>query len=173
MRLLADENFPRPLVEDLRANGHDVRWARTDYAGWSDIRILDRAESESRIVLTLDHDFWQIALQRRVPLKQSGVVLFRAHPAIATNLRPLIKAFTRANRLGSDTSASSRQTESRCCLLAENDAACFFRSPRALSCSSRFRPVTRRRRSMPAPRPHPASESPEEPRRLAGRLPGR
>lgn len=28
-RLLADENFPKPIVEALRAEGHDVLWART------------------------------------------------------------------------------------------------------------------------------------------------
>jgi hypothetical protein len=27
MRLLADENFPKPIVEALRASGHDVLWA--------------------------------------------------------------------------------------------------------------------------------------------------
>jgi len=68
MRLLADENFPKPIVETLRADGHDVLWARTDLAGTSDVSLLDRAESEARIVLTLDKDFWQIAVQRRSPL---------------------------------------------------------------------------------------------------------
>jgi hypothetical protein len=33
MRLLADENFPKPIVEALRADGHDVLWARADLAG--------------------------------------------------------------------------------------------------------------------------------------------
>ena len=54
MRLLADENFPKPIVEELRAEGHDVLWARTDLAGARDIVLLDLAESEARIVLTLD-----------------------------------------------------------------------------------------------------------------------
>jgi predicted nuclease of predicted toxin-antitoxin system len=65
MRLLADENFPKPIVEELCAAGHDVLWARTDCAGWKDVALLDAAESEKRIVLTLDKDFWQIAIQRR------------------------------------------------------------------------------------------------------------
>ena len=73
-------------------------WARTDCAGWKDPILLDLAESESRIVLTLDKDFWQIAVQRRVPLKQSDVVLFRAHPAIPVNLDPLARTFVEANR---------------------------------------------------------------------------
>jgi hypothetical protein len=52
MRLLADENFPKPIVEGLRADGRDVLWARTDCAGWKDVVLLDLAESEARIVLT-------------------------------------------------------------------------------------------------------------------------
>ena len=98
MRLLADENFPRPLVEVLRADGHDVLWARTDCAGRKDVLLLELAESQARIVLTLDKDFWQIAVQRRIPLEQSGVVLFRVHPATPENLEPLVRAFVETNR---------------------------------------------------------------------------
>jgi len=98
MRLLADENFPKPIVEVLRANGNDVLWARTDCSGWKDAALLDFAESEARIMLTLDKDFWQIAVQRRVPLEQSGVALFRVHPAIPENIEPLVRAFIEANR---------------------------------------------------------------------------
>lgn len=96
MRLRADENFPKSLVEALRCEGHDVLWARTDCAGWRDDVILERAEAESRIVLTLDKDFWQIALQRRIPLRQAGVVLFRAHPATPQVLSPLVHTFAGA-----------------------------------------------------------------------------
>lgn len=97
MRILADENFPKPVVEALRAEGHDVLWARTDHAGARDVVLLDLAEAEARIVLTLDKDFWQIAVQRRSPLKQSGVVLFRVHPATTERLAPLVRAFIAAD----------------------------------------------------------------------------
>jgi hypothetical protein len=50
-------------------------------------------------VLTLDKDFWQIAVQRRIPLEQSGVVLFRVHPATPGNLEPLVRALVEANRV--------------------------------------------------------------------------
>lgn len=72
MRLLADENFPEPFVGTLRAGGHDVLWARTDLPGTSDVALLDLVESDARIVLTLDKDFWQIAVQRRSPLEATG-----------------------------------------------------------------------------------------------------
>ncbi len=99
MRLLADENVPNPIVDLLRAEGHDVWWARTDLAGTSDVGLLELAESEARILLTLDKDFWQIAVQRRSPLEKSGVVLFRVHPATAEKLAPLVKAFIEANQM--------------------------------------------------------------------------
>ena len=85
MRLRADEDFPKPFVDVLRSSGHDVIWART--------ALLEFAESESQILLTLDKDFWQIALQRRSPLESAGVVLFRVHPATTPKLAPLIQAF--------------------------------------------------------------------------------
>ena len=97
MLLLADENFPKPAVESLRDVGHDVLWARTDLSGAGDINLLDFAESAERILLTLDKDFWQIAVQRRNPLEKSGVVLFRIHPATPANLKPLVDAFIAAN----------------------------------------------------------------------------
>jgi len=98
MRILADENSPKSAVEMLRAAGNDVLWVRTDCPGWKDSALLELAEAEARIVLTLDKDFWQIAIKRRVPLRQSGVVLFRAHPATESKLEPLVNAFLKAGR---------------------------------------------------------------------------
>ena len=97
MRLLDDESFPKPIVEALRTDGHDVLWARTDLAGARDVVLLDLAESEGRIMLTLDKDFWQVAVQRRSPLEQSGVVLFRVHPATPERLAPLVRALGEAD----------------------------------------------------------------------------
>jgi predicted nuclease of predicted toxin-antitoxin system len=60
MLLLADENFPKRIVEMLRSSGSNVLWARTDCSGRKDAALIDFAESEARIVLTLDKDSWQI-----------------------------------------------------------------------------------------------------------------
>jgi predicted nuclease of predicted toxin-antitoxin system len=98
MRLLADENFPKAIIDSLRADSNDVLWARTDYSGWKDTALLNLAESQARIVLTLHKDFWQIAVQRRVALERSGVVLFRIHPATPENLGPLVRAFIQAEK---------------------------------------------------------------------------
>ena len=81
MRLVADENFPLPTIEALRQAGQDVTWVRTDHPGATDTWLLDLAEEEGRVLLTIDKDFWQLAIQKRRPLDRSGVVLFRIHPA--------------------------------------------------------------------------------------------
>jgi hypothetical protein len=49
MRVLADENFPKPAVEMLREDGHDVCLARTHCTGWKDAKLLELAEAESGI----------------------------------------------------------------------------------------------------------------------------
>jgi predicted nuclease of predicted toxin-antitoxin system len=78
---LADENLPRPTVESLPRQGHDVLWVRTDCPGLADRVLIERAEADDRLVLTLDKDFWQLALQRD-GLRHCGVILFRVHPVV-------------------------------------------------------------------------------------------
>jgi predicted nuclease of predicted toxin-antitoxin system len=64
MRLLADENFPLPTKRHCARLGNGVDWARTDAPGAKDAALLDAAEQEGRILLTLDKDFWKVAAQR-------------------------------------------------------------------------------------------------------------
>ncbi|MGO8879227.1 MAG: DUF5615 family PIN-like protein [Desulfomonilaceae bacterium] len=54
MKLLANENFPREVIEALRQDGHDVIWVRTEFPGVSDGEVLAYAEAENRIVVTFD-----------------------------------------------------------------------------------------------------------------------
>jgi predicted nuclease of predicted toxin-antitoxin system len=91
MRLLADENLPKATVQALRHDGHDVPWARTDHPSERDSVLLDIAETECRILLTLDKDFWQLALQRRQPLVKAGAVLLRVHPAVPDAVTALVR----------------------------------------------------------------------------------
>lgn len=67
-RLLADENFPRPVAAELRRLGHDVveliEMGLSDQ-GVSDAAVLDAATVEGRAVLTLDRrDFARLHLER-------------------------------------------------------------------------------------------------------------
>lgn len=91
MRFLADENFPKPVIDQLRREGHDLLWAGTDFPSTADKWLLERAEEVGRIVLTLDQDFWQLAVQRRRQLRRSGVILFRVHPATPERVETLVR----------------------------------------------------------------------------------
>jgi predicted nuclease of predicted toxin-antitoxin system len=74
-RLLADENFPRPVVEALRALGHDVVTVQEMGLGDSSVTdgaILERASAEQRALVTLDRrDF--IALHHVRP-SHAGII---------------------------------------------------------------------------------------------------
>jgi len=76
MRLLADENVPRPAVWALRAQGLDVVSVSEDSAGSSDTEILARCTSERLTLLTLDKDFGELIFHRGLPA-ECGIVLFR------------------------------------------------------------------------------------------------
>ena len=76
MRVLADENFPGPVVRALRQSGHDVVWVKEVMAGAGDRTVLERAQAEGRVVATFDKDFGELAYRFRLPAT-CGVVLFR------------------------------------------------------------------------------------------------
>ena len=79
MRLLANENFPAEAVEALRSRGHDVVWVRTDSPGSPDQEILARAVAETRVLITFDKDFGELAFRAKPPMA-AGIVLFRVSP---------------------------------------------------------------------------------------------
>ena len=76
MRLLANENIPGSVVERLRQNGHDVLAVKESMRGAMDIDILARAQAESRVLISQDKDFGELAFRSGLPA-QCGVILFR------------------------------------------------------------------------------------------------
>jgi predicted nuclease of predicted toxin-antitoxin system len=76
MRWIADENVSKTVIRALRERGHDVLSVKESLGGVDDPRILDRAQSERRVLLTHDKDFGELAFRRRLPA-DSGIVLFR------------------------------------------------------------------------------------------------
>lgn len=79
MRILANENLPRAVVEELQRRGHDVKWIRRECPGATDPEVLALASAEERLVLTFDKDFGELAFHHRLPAS-SGIVLFRIAP---------------------------------------------------------------------------------------------
>lgn len=76
MRFLANENFPGDAVAALRADGHDVIWIKTDAPSSRDVDVLAWAMRDSRILLTFDKDFGELAWHMGLPAT-CGIVLFR------------------------------------------------------------------------------------------------
>lgn len=76
MRILADENVPGDVVRALRRRGHDVAWVAADKPGARDNRVLETAQAQSRILVTFDKDFGELAFRWGLPAS-SGIVLFR------------------------------------------------------------------------------------------------
>jgi predicted nuclease of predicted toxin-antitoxin system len=76
MRLLANENVPGAVVAALRERGHDVFWIKESMRGAEDPIVLAHAQTERRVVVTLDKDFGELAFRSRLPA-QSGVILIR------------------------------------------------------------------------------------------------
>ena len=51
MRILADENFPGPVIRALRERGYDVAAVKQIMRGSTDRAVLARAQAEGRIVV--------------------------------------------------------------------------------------------------------------------------
>ncbi len=76
MRILANENFPGPVIRDLRQRGHDVMSVKESMRSAGDTEVLARAQAEGRLVVTFDKDFGELAYRFGLPAS-SGVILFR------------------------------------------------------------------------------------------------
>jgi predicted nuclease of predicted toxin-antitoxin system len=76
MRFLANENFPASAVKAIAEGEHDIAWVRTSAPGITDVEVLAWAVQESRILLTFDKDFGELAWRAKLPAA-SGIVLFR------------------------------------------------------------------------------------------------
>lgn len=75
MKLLADENISRYLVNLFRSNGYDVFWIREFKRGISDLEVIELARKMERIILTSDKDFGCLVLKEHHYCR--GVVLLR------------------------------------------------------------------------------------------------
>lgn len=91
MRILANENFPRAIVEAMRMEGHDVAWVWEGTRGTSDAVILARAQRESRLIATFDKDFGELAFHARLP-SDCGVILFRLDGGLDTQMKLVLLA---------------------------------------------------------------------------------
>ena len=74
-KLLFDENIGFSVVSRFQEIGYDVVSILDESPGLSDVKVLERAKAEKRIVVTLDRDFG--ALVFRDSKKHVGVLFLR------------------------------------------------------------------------------------------------
>ncbi len=79
MRLLADENIPRLVVDIICSRGHDAIWIGREAPGISDQEVLSLATTEKRTLITFDTDFGELVFRLGVGAP-FGVILFRLPP---------------------------------------------------------------------------------------------
>ena len=83
MRFLTDRCAGRRLAEWLRNEGHDVVEAQSLGPDPGDRALLELAESENRVLITMDKDFGELIYLRRV--SHAGLILLpdvRVHQRI-------------------------------------------------------------------------------------------
>lgn len=109
--LYSNENFPRPVVQELRRFGHDVltvQEAAQDNRAIPDEEVLAFAHAQGRAVLTINRkDFLRLHLQSN---RHSGIILCTADSDFAGQARrihnavdpltPLTGQLLRVNRSG-------------------------------------------------------------------------
>lgn len=75
MKIVADENVDKQIVDRLRANGHTVLWVAELEPGIDDGTVLLQSRELNAILITADKDFGELVFRQH--LHHSGVVLIR------------------------------------------------------------------------------------------------
>ena len=89
MRLLADENIPRLVVEIICNHGHDAIWVGDKAPGISDREVLSFATVEKRTLITFDTDFGELVFRLGLGAP-FGIILFRLPPGSPSSIAQTI-----------------------------------------------------------------------------------
>jgi len=73
MNLLADEGVDRQIVAQLRQIGHQVLYIAEMEPGISDDEVLERANENEALLITLDKDFGELVFRQKKV--KAGVIL--------------------------------------------------------------------------------------------------
>ena len=77
LRFLIDESAGKKIAEALLKDGHDVKLVYDVMLGAPDLKVLEFAEREQRIVITNDKGFGELVFRLGRP--NSGVILLRLY----------------------------------------------------------------------------------------------
>lgn len=75
-KFLANENVPGDAVESARQAGFDMAWIKESSPGADDDVVLATSLAESRVLVTFDKDFGEMAF-RLGKSATCGIILFR------------------------------------------------------------------------------------------------
>ncbi len=75
MNLVLDENVDRPIVDQLKLDGHSIWYIYDKFRGLSDEKVLELASKNKALLVTLDKDFGELVFQKK--LINSGILLLR------------------------------------------------------------------------------------------------
>ncbi len=75
MDIVADEGVDRPIVEQLRLDGHQVTYIAEETRSITDDEVLQVANTQKSILLTSDKDFGELVF--RLNRVDHGIVLVR------------------------------------------------------------------------------------------------
>lgn len=85
LNLLADENFPLPVIKGLIDEGYDVLSIAEISPGIDDRAVLSLARESGRGLLTFDVDFGDLVFSHGIE-PPAAILYFRLHPIILDEL---------------------------------------------------------------------------------------
>lgn len=93
IKLLADGNIPVEVINEFSASGINIRGLNDPERNRSDDYILELANKEARVLLTLDKDFWD---DNKTPLNKvkSGIIYVAS--SNTNTINPIIDSFALA-----------------------------------------------------------------------------
>jgi predicted nuclease of predicted toxin-antitoxin system len=97
VRLLANENWPRPALLALRAAGLDIQAVAERMPRASDAEVLRHAAGEGRWVLTFDRDYGELVFARAVAPPPAIVYLRQGDYAPDWPARVVLELLNRAD----------------------------------------------------------------------------
>jgi predicted nuclease of predicted toxin-antitoxin system len=75
MRIVADENVDRLVIERLQAEGHDVLSIAHEFKSSADVEVLSISNTELALLITEDKDFGELVFHKK--RSHFGVLLVR------------------------------------------------------------------------------------------------
>ena len=89
---MADENISPQTIKLLRKLGYDVKAvAETNFKGHEDDEVVFVAQTENRVIITLDVGFGSIYFFSK--RGQVGIIILRIHPPVIEDVNPILADF--------------------------------------------------------------------------------